>query len=73
MTLHSVLIEVISAGSKGIARESLIALYGWGVMYQIEHLMQLRLVLHSDLPYWMNTRYFASNERGAYPRLRMDA
>jgi hypothetical protein len=73
MTLHSVLIEIVLSGARGIERESLIERYGRGVMFQVEHLMQLRLVLHSELPYWMNSRYFASKERGGYPRLRMDA
>jgi hypothetical protein len=64
MTLHSVLIEIVLAGVKGIERRYLLARYGYGVIWQIDSLMQLGLVLrsHCDL------RYFATMERGTYSR-----
>lgn len=69
MTLHSVLIEIISAGVQGLERRWLLARYVWNVIWALESLQQLGLVLrsHTDL------RYFATLDRGLYPRLRRDA
>lgn len=69
MTLHSVLIEIISAGVQGIERRWLLARYGWNVLWALDILQQLGLVLrsHTDL------RYFATLDRGGYRNLRMDA
>jgi hypothetical protein len=69
MTLHSVLIEIVLSGVKGIERKHMIGRYGWEVLAAIEYLMQLGLVLRSSC----DLRYFATLDRGGYPRLRMDA
>jgi hypothetical protein len=69
MTLHSVLIEIVLSGVKGIERKPMIGRYGWEVLAAIECLIQLGLVLRSSC----DLRYFATLDRGGYPRLRMDA
>jgi hypothetical protein len=68
MTLSSVLCEIVSAGVQGIERRWLLARYGWDVLWALDSLQQLGLVLrsHTDL------RYFATLDRGGYPRLRID-
>jgi hypothetical protein len=69
MTLHSVLIEIVLSGARGIERTHMLARYGWGVLPAIEVLVQLGLVIRSCT----DLRYFATLDRGLYPRLRVDA
>ena len=73
MTLHSVLIEIQTAGARGASRDRLVKHYGWNVMWAIDHLLQLGLILRSNHSDWRYAHYFATLDRGLYPRTRVDA